>query len=98
MTMLSAGILKENSDLYDRNNMTFDMPEATKRMNFWLTREKYSENLRIIVAYLCNFRVSRRWNIPELWEWLKIHRAKIGAHELQGHKITLPDRFLEEVE
>ncbi len=42
LTVLSAGILRENSDLYDLRNMTFNMPEATKRMNFWLTRQKYS--------------------------------------------------------
>ena len=80
MTLLSAGILKENSDLYNLRDMTFDMSEAQKRMNFWLTRQKYSENLRILVAYLCNFRPSRRWNIPDLWKWLSTYRARIGAH------------------
>ena len=40
--MLSAGILKDNSDLYRVGDMTFDMDEANKRMNFWLTRRKYS--------------------------------------------------------
>ena len=80
MTLLSAGILKDSSDLYNMNNMTFNMPEAKKRMNFWLTRQRYSENLRVLVASLCNFRVSRRWNTPELWKWMSSYRAKIGAH------------------
>jgi len=80
--MLSAGILKENSDLYDLKRTTFNTLEANKRMNFWLTRQKFSENLRILIAYLCNFRLSRRWNVPELWKFLGNHRAKIGAHEL----------------
>jgi hypothetical protein len=66
-------------------------------MNFWLTRQKYSENLRILVAYLCNFRLSRRWNLPDLWKWLSMHRAQIGAHEIVGNKLVLPERFHSEV-
>ena len=93
LTVLSAGILRDNSDLYDLKNMVFNMPEATKRMNFWLTRQKYSENLRIIVAYLCNFRLSQRWNIPELWRWLSGYRARIATNEFDGVKVDLPDRF-----
>lgn len=95
--MLSAGILKENSDLYDLKKTSFNTLEANKRMNFWLTRQRFSENLRIIVAYLCNFRLSRRWNIPELWNFLGKYRAKIGAHELQGSTIELPDKFRDPV-
>ena len=42
LTLLSAGILQNNSDLYDINKMTFNKTEFLKRINFWLTRQRYS--------------------------------------------------------
>lgn len=63
LTVLSAGILRDNADLYDMPNMTFGTEEANRRLNFWLTRQKYSENLRVLVAELCKFRLGRRWSL-----------------------------------
>jgi hypothetical protein len=80
LTLLSAGILKDNIDLYDVHKMTFNRAEFLKRVNFWLSRQRYSETLRILVAYLCNIRVYKRWSFTELWRWLSKYRAKIGAH------------------
>jgi hypothetical protein len=42
LTLLSAGILKDNKDLYDIQNMRFNTAEFQKRGNFWLTRQRYS--------------------------------------------------------
>ena len=42
LTMLSAGILQNNIDLYDIDRMKFDKTEFLKRINFWLTRQRYS--------------------------------------------------------
>jgi hypothetical protein len=42
LTMLSAGILQNNIDLYDINKMIFNKTEFIKRINFWLTRQRYS--------------------------------------------------------
>lgn len=90
LTMLSAGNLKENGDLYDTHKMVFDKPEFLRRINFWLTRQRYSETLRILVAYLCHLRAYKRWSFGELWRWLSKHRAKIGAHEFSGNEVELP--------
>ena len=90
LTMLSAGILKDNSDLYNYKDYTFNQEEADKRVNFWLTRSQYSENLRMLVAYLCSHRQYKRWNQEELWKWLGKHRVKIGANEFHGNQEELP--------
>jgi hypothetical protein len=98
LTLLSAGNLKENDDLYDIHNMKFDKQEFLKRINFWLTRQRYSETLRILVAYLCHIRVYKRWSFSELWRWLSKYRAKIGAHEFFGNEVQLPEHFRRESE
>ena len=93
MTMLSAGILKDSEDLYDYKQYTFDYEEADTRINFWLTRNQYTENLRMLVAYMCSYRQYKRWTIDELWKWLGKNRVKIGANEFHGHQEKLPEMF-----
>lgn len=78
--------------------MKFNRQELLRRINFWLTRQRYSETLRILVAYLCHLRVYKRWSFTELWKWLSKHRAKIGAHEFFGNDVELPELFKREQE
>lgn len=55
MTILSAGILKDNSDLYNIQTHQLNQYEAKKRINAFKCSSAYSELLRAIIGNFCAF-------------------------------------------
>jgi hypothetical protein len=52
LTILDAGLLTDNSDLYNMKSYKFDIEKAKEKLRIW-SQSTYSDTLRRIVLNMC---------------------------------------------
>lgn len=62
LTVLSAGVLEDFSNLYDIKLHTFNEDKLQRKLDEWRINEKYSEVLKSTVDNLCEIDPAKRFS------------------------------------
>ena len=92
LTALEASLLEPCAPLYNPKENTFNGHELTNKMKDWWSlvfievdeetnhqkQQKYSNELKVTIAALCELNPEERLTSEEVYEWLKPHQASIA--------------------
>ena len=81
LTVLSAALLEDFSNLYDIKKYSFDHNQLRKKIDDFRVSNKYSDILKGVVTNLCEVTPEKRCTPEEMWAFLQPHGEKVRAKE-----------------